>query len=100
VNSFQLTPSAARDLEEILEYVAAETGGERAESVRCDLISAMHRLAQNPGMGHTREDLTERPVLFWSVHSWMIVYRGETRPLQVLRVLSGWRDVSAILRWP
>jgi len=48
-------------------------------------------------MGHAREDLTPRPVLFWAVHSFLIVYRPETEPLEILRVVSGWRDVSEVL---
>jgi hypothetical protein len=27
----------------------------------------------------------------------MIVYRSETRPIQIVRVLSGWRDLKSIL---
>jgi hypothetical protein len=48
-------------------------------------------------MGHYREDLTHRPVLFWTVHNFLIVYRPETRPLEIIRILSGWRDVAALL---
>lgn len=48
-------------------------------------------------MGHRREDLTLRAVLFWPVHSFLIVYRPDTRPLEIVRVVSGWRDVSRLL---
>ena len=34
----------------------------------------MRRLAQTPLMGHLREDLTDEPVRFWSVYSYVIVY--------------------------
>ena len=97
MSTFELAPLAVRDLEELLDYVRSESGPDRAESVRCDLISAMHKLDRNPGMGHSRRDLTNRPVLFWAVHGWLIVYRPENRPLRVLRVISGWRDVRAEL---
>jgi len=50
-----------------------------------------------PGMGHSREDLTARAVRFWAVHSFLIVYRPDTEPLQILRVVSGWRDVREVL---
>ena len=34
--------------------------------------------AQSRGIGHTREDLTSRPVKFWSVYSYLVVYDPET----------------------
>lgn len=48
-------------------------------------------------MGHLREDLTRRPFRFWPVYSYLIVYRPETRPIQILRVLHGARDVKSLL---
>jgi antitoxin ParD1/3/4 len=50
-----------------------------------------------PGQGHTRKDLTDLPVLFWPVGSYLIVYDPEKRPLEILRVLHGARDVETIL---
>jgi toxin ParE1/3/4 len=37
------------------------------------ILEAMEKLAEMPGMGHRREDITDRPVRFWSVHSFLIV---------------------------
>jgi antitoxin ParD1/3/4/toxin ParE1/3/4 len=48
-------------------------------------------------MGHLREDLTDEPVRFWSVYSYVIVYDPETQPLQILRILHGARDVRRVL---
>ena len=55
-------------------------------------------LSENPGVGHVREDLTDKPVNFWVVHSYLIVFRPETRPLQIVRVLSGYRDIVEQLK--
>ena len=30
-------------------------------------------LASQPGIGHARADLTERPLKFWSVYSFLVV---------------------------
>lgn len=57
----------------------------------------MTLLAKNPGLGHFRRDLTDKPVKFLRVHSWLIIYRPETHPLQVTSVLHASRDVSKIL---
>jgi len=97
VKSFRLSLLAEADLAEIFDYIA-ETGSlQRADGVRRDLVAAARQLAEMPGMGHAREDLTARSVLFWTVHSFLIVYRPETEPLEIVRVVSGWRDVSEVL---
>jgi plasmid stabilization system protein ParE len=51
-----------------------------------------------PGMGHTRTDLTERPVLFWSVHDLLVAYRPDTRPIEIVRVLHGARGPETLRR--
>jgi len=97
VTQFRLTPRAERDLEEIMDYISEQSSPERAGAVLRDILEAASRLAETPGMGHTREDLTDEDVRFWTVHSYFIVYHPETRPLEIVRVVSGWRDVAAAL---
>ena len=60
-------------------------------------MPALKLLGKQPGVGHVREDLTGRPVKFWPVYSYLIVYDPETEPIQILRVLHGMRDVEEIL---
>ena len=47
--------------------------------------------------GHVREDLTSREVKFWPVYAYLIIYDPETKPVQIIRVLHGMRDVQEIL---
>lgn len=96
-SGFILSTPAAEDLDEILNYVLDQAGPERAEHVRCGLHAALVKLADMPGMGHQREDLTSGPLLFWSVWSYLVVYKVASKPLEVVRVLHGARDVGAIL---
>ena len=49
-------------------------------------------------MGHTRADLTVRPVKFWSIYSYLVVYDPASTPLTVVAVLHGARDVENILK--
>ncbi len=64
----------------------------------CDhLYEAFQRLAETPGLGHKREDLALLPVLFYAVWSYLVIYKPDTRPLEIVRVLHGARDVEAIL---
>jgi plasmid stabilization system protein ParE len=48
-----------------------------------------------PGKGHLREDLGE-DLRAWVVYSYLIIYRPAKKPLQVVRVVSGYRDVPRL----
>lgn len=50
-----------------------------------------------PGMGHKRLDLTQRDVLFWLVHPYLIIYRG-SKPLRIVRVVHAKRNVKKLLQ--
>jgi antitoxin ParD1/3/4 len=54
-------------------------------------------LARNQGGGHWRKDLTDERVKFFPIYSYLIVYRTETNPLQVVAILHGRRDVGQLL---
>jgi toxin ParE1/3/4 len=94
---FIFTEEAERQLLEILEYVADENES-AAVRVRQAIHDAVEKLADTPGIGHTREDLTDRPVKFWSVYSYLVVYDPESRPLTIVAVLHGARDVEQLLK--
>ena len=50
-----------------------------------------------PGIGHKREDLTAYPVLFWSVGGYLVIYRATSRPIEIVAVTQGARDIPAFL---
>jgi toxin ParE1/3/4 len=93
---FVLTPRAEQDVSDIWDYIADDSI-EAADRVLAVLEKTLHRLAKNPGIGHMREDLADRRHRFFLVYSYLIVYRFETQPLQVIRVLHAARDVQSIL---
>jgi plasmid stabilization system protein ParE len=93
---FVLTPRAEQDVSDLWDYIAADNI-EAADRVLAALEKTLHRLAENPGIGHLREDLADRRHRFLLVYSYLIVYRFETQPLQVIRVLHAARDVQSIL---
>jgi plasmid stabilization system protein ParE len=95
---FILSSPASHDLDEILSYVLENIGEQRAEHVAERLYDAFQKLADNPGLGHRREDLTPSPVLFFSVWSWLVIYMADKKPLEVARVVHAARDVEALLR--
>jgi plasmid stabilization system protein ParE len=94
---YVLAPQAARDLVQIWRYVNREVGREAADRVESVIRTKCVYLASFPGAGHWRQDLTCADVRFFSVFSYLIVYRPETKPLQVVALLHGSRDVAGIL---
>jgi toxin ParE1/3/4 len=68
---------------------------DRVESVIRDRIAF---LAGAPGAGHWRRDLTDEDVKFFPVYSCLIVYRPKAKPLQIVSILHGRRDLEGILK--
>ena len=97
MNRFVLTKRAERDLDQIKSFLAEKAGPTIARRVLKEIRTALKLLGSEAGAGHVREDLTDRPVKFWPVYSYLIVYDPQTKPIQVLRVLHGMRDVEDIL---
>ncbi len=46
--------------------------------------------------GHRRKDLTGEAVRFFAVYSYLIAYRGETKPLQIAAILHGRREIQRL----
>jgi plasmid stabilization system protein ParE len=95
--AFRLTPSAEEHIADIVEFIATNNE-DAAVRVRHALYSAFDLLASRPGIGHARDDLTDRPLKFWSVYSYLIAYEPAADPLTIIAVLHGARDVAQILK--
>lgn len=93
-----LAPEAARDLVGIWRYIKKQSSLEMAERVETVIRDRIVFLAKNPSAGHWRKDLTNEAVKFFPVYSYLIIYRPDTTPLQVVGVLHGRRDVERILQ--
>jgi len=81
---FVLTPSAKRDVNDIWDYIA-DDNIDAADRVLDALYSAMVKLAKTPGIGHWREELADKRHRFFLVYLYLIVYRDETKPLEIIR---------------
>jgi plasmid stabilization system protein ParE len=92
-----LSSEARHDLREIKSYIAQDSIAS-ARRVIAEFRQAFLHLGKTPGMGHTRQDLTKRPVLFWPVRSYLIIYRSGVQPLEIVAVLHGKRNLKQILR--
>ena len=93
---YVLSAKALNNLESIRDFIAVENR-QAADHIVEELFAAFEHLAEWPGSGHTRYDLTERDIRFWPVRSYLVVYR-ETDPLQIIAILHGARDIPSIIR--
>jgi toxin ParE1/3/4 len=96
VRRFVLTHVAQADIRDILDFLKTESP---AATVRVRSVprEAMRLLAERPGIGHLRTDLADETVRFWPVFSYLVIYRPDIKPIQIVRVLHGKRDVRRLL---
>jgi len=91
---FKLSPEAANDIRDIWAYIAQDST-KAARRARLQIFDACQRIAENPGIGHRREDLTDKPVLFWPVGPYLIIYRAIPKSAEIVRVLHGAIDIAS-----
>ena len=100
MSEFVLHLQAYADLDEIWEYIAADSL-DAADRVREEIYEAIQSLVPFPYIGHSRPDLTSKPLRFQSVREYVIVYAPDEKPPAVIAVLHGRRNprvLAAILR--
>jgi plasmid stabilization system protein ParE len=88
MNAYILAPLAREDLREIWDRIA-EDDFNTADRVVDEIRSTILRLTKRPLMGHVRRDLAPPEYRFWPIYSYLIIYRPDTSPLQVVRVWHG-----------
>ena len=69
-----------------------------ANRVESESFETFEALARTSGQGRKRTDLTAEAVLFFPVHSYLLVYRPEKRPLEVVAIIHGARNVGRVLK--
>jgi toxin ParE1/3/4 len=91
MSRYRLTPEAAKDLDEIANFIAPDYP---AASIRLinQIQAKCQKLADMPGIGHPREELA--PNLRSSlVGKYLIFYRPDEEGIVVIRVIHGHRDL-------
>ena len=96
MTQFILSPAGRDDLDKVWDFIARDNA-DAADRVCEEIRAAIRMLAENPGIGHYRRDLADEPLKFWRVYTYLIIYRPETRPLEVVRILSGYQDLKRLL---
>lgn len=95
---YVLAPEAAHDLVQIWRYIKKQSSVAVADRVESVIRDKIVFLAKTPGARHANKGLTDVAVKFFPVYSYLIVYRPETKPLKVVSILHGHRNVEQILK--
>ena len=91
----RILPAALADLDNIDAHIASTFGVPFAVKTQNRLLETFELLVEFPHMGHTRPDITGRPVRFFHRKPYWIVYSlGE--PLLIHRVYHAARDLGRI----
>jgi plasmid stabilization system protein ParE len=97
VKPYVVAPEAESDLQQIWRYLFGEAGLAVADRIQGELVDAFERLAELPGKGHKRPDLTRQgsPILQRvSVHDCV----PSSRDVEFVAVLHGKRDIKRLLK--
>ena len=94
-NICQFTAPASRDIENILDYIADQSSIEQAEIFLHKINQKFKTLANFPNMGKKRDELL--PFLrSFPFEKYLIFYRPIENGIEVLRVVSGYRDLKSL----
>ena len=100
MSEYVLTRLARADLAEIWFYIA-EDSESAADRVQRAILEACELVGKSPFLGGRRADFTDRPVRCWTVprySNYIIVYRPDTHPIEIVRVVHGRRNLQRVLR--
>lgn len=94
-----ITVSAARDLNEIIHYIAQESQ-DAADRILKRLNEKARSLEFAPDRGRIVPELASIGIRSWReliVRPWRIIYRSRERKVEVWAILDGRRDLEDIL---
>lgn len=96
MQKIHVSEEAHADMRAIWDHVANENGPDRADYVLDRMEAALQTIAEMPGIGHLHLSLPHEALRVWSVFSYLIIYRPNTRPLEIVRVLHGARNLPPL----
>ena len=63
-----------------------------------DVLGAAATVAHTPGVGHRRAEIRRPDLRVWIVHAYLIVYRWDVDPIEIVRIVHGARDPDELGR--
>lgn len=98
-NICRFTAPASRDVESIIDLIADNSSFNAAERFLNKINDKCRTLANFPSIGRRRDELA--PLLrSFPVEDYLIFYRPVEGGIEVLRVVSGYRDLEALFSEP
>ena len=92
---FRLTQPAIQDIEQIADYIARQSGLDRADRFLSNLDAKFAKIAQFPNLGRQRDEIL--PLLrSLPIDNYLILYMPIGQNVEIFRVVSGYRDLSAL----
>ena len=92
---FRLTKPAIDDIEEIADFIAQQSGLGKSETFLSKLESKFSNIATFPQIGRKRNEILfdARSI---SIDKYLILYMPIGEDIEILRVVSGYRDLSML----
>jgi toxin ParE1/3/4 len=92
---FRLTEPAIRDIEEIADYIAKQSGLVESELFLNKLDVKFAKITQFPDLGRKRDEILFG-IRSLSLDSYLILYMPIGQDVEIFRVISGYRDLSTL----
>jgi plasmid stabilization system protein ParE len=96
--SYSLTKEALNDIDSIWNFIANDKVS-AANRVKSEIIKACRAVGRSPRIGSLRPEITLLPIRFLPVSrypTFVVAYRAETKPVQILAILHGKRNLPAL----
>lgn len=94
-NTCRFTVPASRDIEGIIDFVADNSSFDVAERLLNRINDKCRTLANFPNIGRRRDELASSLRSF-PIDDYLIFYRSIEEGIEILRVVSGYRDLDAL----
>ncbi len=92
---FRLTEPAIQDIEEIADYIAKQGGLEQSERFLSKLEAKFAKIIQFPNLGRQRDEILPG-LRSLTIDDYLILYMLIEQDVEIFRVISGYRDISAL----
>ena len=92
---FRLTEPAIQDIEQIADYIARQSGLDQGERFLNKLDAKFVKIAQFPNLGRQRDEILPG-LRSLPMDNYLILYMVIGQDVEIFRVVSGYRDLSAL----
>ena len=94
---YRLTDAAKEDIRDIVRHIRfVQKSPQNARLVATRLQAQFARLVEIPNLGHIREELHDDRALVIEVTGVLVIYDPWLKPLTILRVVHGARNLSRV----